>query len=178
MSPDKFTVKLQEAFNASQSIATRHGHQELKPTHLLLALLEQDGGIAFPIFEKAALKPEKALDLKLHAAALLERQPKVSGGASGLHLSHEIRELMTKAEDEQKKLKDDFLSVEHVILALFKTKTELVDLLKQSSLSYDSVSKALSAVRGSQRVVDQDPEGKYQTLEKYGTDLTARAKAG
>jgi ATP-dependent Clp protease ATP-binding subunit ClpB len=178
MSPDKFTVKLQEAFNASQSIATRHGHQELKPAHLLLALLEQDGGIALPIFEKAALKPEMASQLKSHVTALLERQPKVSGGGSGLHLSNEIRELMTKAEDEQKKLKDDFLSVEHVILALFKTKTELLDLLKQSSLSYDSVSKALAAVRGSQRVVDQDPEGKYQTLEKYGTDLTARAKAG
>jgi ATP-dependent Clp protease ATP-binding subunit ClpB len=178
MSPDKFTIKLQEAFNASQSIATRHGHQELKPSHLLLALLEQDGGIALPIFEKAALKPEKALELKSQVANFLERQPKVSGGSSGLHLSNEIRELMTKAEDEQKKLKDDFLSVEHVILALFKTKNDLLDLLKQSSLSYDSVSKALSAVRGSQRVVDQDPEGKYQTLEKYGTDLTARAKAG
>ena len=178
MSPDKFTVKLQEAFNASQSIATRHGHQELKPAHLLLALLEQDGGIALPIFEKAALKTEMVSELKSRVAALLERQPKVSGGGSGLHLSNEIRELMTKAEDEQKKLKDDFLSVEHVILALFKNKTELLDLLKQSSLSYDAVSKALAAVRGSQRVVDQDPEGKYQTLEKYGTDLTARAKAG
>ena len=89
-----------------------------------------------------------------------------------------MRELMTKAEDEQKKLKDEYLSVEHIILALFKTKTELSDLLKQAGLTYDTVSKALTAVRGSQRVVDQDPEGKYQTLEKYGTDLTARAKQG
>jgi ATP-dependent Clp protease ATP-binding subunit ClpB len=85
---------------------------------------------------------------------------------------------MTKAEDEQKKLKDEYLSVEHIILALFKTKSELSDVLKQAGLTYDTVSKALTAVRGSQRVVDQDPEGKYQTLEKYGTDLTARAKAG
>jgi len=178
MSPEKFTVKLQEAFNASQSIATRHGHQELKPSHLLLALLEQEGGIAVPLFEKAAVNPAAAQGLKAGIEALLARQPKVSGGTSGLHLSNEMRELMTKAEDEQKKLKDEYLSVEHIILALFKTKTELSDVLKQAGLTYDTVSKGLTAVRGSQRVVDQDPEGKYQTLEKYGTDLTARAKQG
>jgi ATP-dependent Clp protease ATP-binding subunit ClpB len=178
MSPEKFTVKLQEAFNASQSIATRHGHQELKPSHLLLALLEQEGGIATPLFEKATVNPSAASSLKSQVSSLLERQPKVSGGSSGLHLSHELRELMTKAEDEQKKLKDEYLSVEHIILALFKTKSELSDVLKQAGLTYETVSKALTAVRGSQRVVDQDPEGKYQTLEKYGTDLTARAKAG
>ncbi|MFN0077644.1 MAG: ATP-dependent chaperone ClpB [Prosthecobacter sp.] len=178
MSPEKFTVKLQEAFNASQSIATRHGHQELKPAHLLLALLEQEGGIATPLFEKAASAPGAISNLKSQISNHLERQPKVSGGTSGLHLSNEMRELMTKAEDEQKKLKDDFLSVEHILLALFKTKTELSEVLKQAGLTYDTVSKGLTAVRGSQRVVDQDPEGKYQTLEKYGTDLTARAKLG
>ena len=178
MSPEKFTVKLQEAFNASQSIATRHGHQELKPSHLLQALLEQEGGIATPLFEKAALKPEAISSFKSQLSSLLDRQPKVSGGSGGLHLSNEFRELMTKAEDEQKKLKDDFLSVEHILLALFKTKTEVSELLRQAGLTYDTVLKGLTAVRGNQRVVDQDPEGKYQTLEKYGTDLTARAKAG
>lgn len=178
MSPDKFTIKLQEAFNAAQSVATRHGQQELKAAHLLTALIEQEGGIAVPLFEKAAVNPGTANTLKAQLANFLERQPKVSGGTSGLYLSNEFRELMTKAEDEQKKLKDEYLSVEHVLLALFKTKTDISDLLKQAGLSYDSVSKALTAVRGSQRVVDQDPEGKYQTLEKYGTDLTARAKQG
>ncbi len=178
MSPEKFTVKLQEAFNASQSVATRHGHQELKPSHLLLALLEQEGGIAMPLFEKAAVNAAAVAGLKSQVSGLLTRQPKVSGGSGGLYLSNEFRELMTKAEDEQKKLKDEYLSVEHILLALFKTKTELSDLLKQAGLTYDTVSKALTAVRGSQRVVDQDPEGKYQTLEKYGTDLTARAKQG
>lgn len=178
MSPEKFTVKLQEAFNAAQSIATRHGQQELKPSHILLALLEQEGGIATPLFEKAAVNPAAAQGLKGSVEAVLAKLPKVSGGSGSLYLSSEFRELMTNAEDEQKKLKDDFLSVEHIILALFKTKTELSDVLKQAGLTYDTVSKALTAVRGSQRVVDQDPEGKYQTLEKYGTDLTARAKAG
>ncbi|MBL9177408.1 MAG: ATP-dependent chaperone ClpB [Verrucomicrobiaceae bacterium] len=177
MSPEKFTVKLQEAFNASQSIATRHGHQELKPAHILLALLEQDGGITTPLFEKVSTAASVS-NLISQISNLLGRQPKVSGGSGGLYLSNEFRDLMTKAEDEQKKLKDEYLSVEHILLALFKTKSEISDVLKQAGLTYDTVSKALTAVRGSQRVVDQDPEGKYQTLEKYGTDLTARAKAG
>ncbi|GAA5132785.1 ATP-dependent chaperone ClpB [Prosthecobacter algae] len=178
MSPEKFTVKLQEAFNASQSVATRHGHQEVKPAHLLSALLDQEGGITKPLLEKAAVNPEKATQLPEQLAQLLNRQPKVTGATGSLYLSSEFRDLMTKAEDEQKKLKDDFLSVEHVLLALFKAKSEVSDLLKQAGLTYDTVSKALTAVRGSQRVVDHDPEGKYQTLEKYGTDLTARAKQG
>jgi ATP-dependent Clp protease ATP-binding subunit ClpB len=178
MSPEKFTVKLQEAFNASQSVATRYGHQEVKPAHLLSALLDQEGGITKPLLEKSAVNPEKATQLPEQLAQLLTRQPKVTGATGSLYLSSEFRDLMTKAEDEQKKLKDDFLSVEHVLLALFKAKSEVSDLLKQAGLTYDTVSKALTAVRGSQRVVDQDPEGKYQTLEKYGTDLTARAKQG
>ncbi|MFO1440823.1 MAG: ATP-dependent chaperone ClpB [Verrucomicrobiaceae bacterium] len=178
MSPEKFTVKLQEAFNAAQSVATRHGQQELKPVHLLTALLEQEGGIAMPLFEKAAVNSAAVSSFKSQVSSLLAKLPKVSGATGGLYLSGEFRELMTKAEDEQKKLKDEYLSVEHIILALFKTKSELSDVLKQAGLTYDTVSKALTAVRGSQRVVDQDPEGKYQTLEKYGTDLTARAKQG
>ncbi|MBK8090845.1 MAG: ATP-dependent chaperone ClpB [Verrucomicrobiaceae bacterium] len=177
MNPEKFTHKLQEAFNAAQSVATRHGQQELKAAHLLSAMLEQEGGIATPLFEKASASGAIS-NLKSQISNHLERQPKVSGGSSGLYLSNEFRELVTKAEDEQKKLKDEFLSVEHMLLALFKTKTEISDLIKQAGLTYEAVSKALTAVRGSQRVVDQDPEGKYQTLEKYGTDLTARAKAG
>jgi len=178
MSPEKFTLKLQEAFNGCQSIATRHGHQELRPAHLLMALLEQEGGIAMPLLEKAAVNPAGAAQLPSQLAALLARQPKVSGSAGGLYLSNELRELMTRAEDEQKKLKDDYLSVEHVLLALSRSKTEVSDLLKQAGLTPEALAKALTAVRGSQRVVDQDPEGKYQTLEKYGTDLTARARQG
>jgi ATP-dependent Clp protease ATP-binding subunit ClpB len=178
MSPEKFTLKLQEAFNACQSIATRHGHQELRPAHLLLALLEQEGGMALPLLEKAAVNPGAVANLKTQLAQLLSRQPKVSGATGGLYLSNELRELMTRAEDAQTKLKDDYLSVEHVLLALGKAKTEVSDLLRQAGLTHDGMAKALTAVRGSQRVADQDPEGKYQTLEKYGTDLTARARQG
>jgi len=178
MSPEKFTVKLQEAFNASQSIATRNGHHEVKPSHLLSALLDQEGGLARPLLEKAATKPGTVAELRQALEAHIGRIPKVSGSATGLYIANDLRDLMTKAEDEQKALKDEFLSVEHVVLALFKTRTELDTLLKQSGLTAAAVQAALTAVRGSQRVTDQDPEGKYQTLEKYGTDLTARARAG
>ena len=178
MSPEKFTVKLQEAFNAAQSIATRYGQQELQPAHLLLSLLEQEGGIALPLLQKASVNAEAVSNLKSQISNHLDRQTKVSGSTGNLYLSSDFRDLMVKAEDEQKKLKDDYLSVEHLLLAFFKTKTGIDAILKQAGLTYDSVSKALTAVRGSQRVTDQDPEGKYQTLEKYGTDLTARAKQG
>jgi ATP-dependent Clp protease ATP-binding subunit ClpB len=178
MSPEKFTVKLQEAFNASQSIATRNGHSELKPSHLLLALLDQEGGLAKPLLEKAATNPGAAAELRTALEGHIAKLPKVSGSATGLYIANDLRDLMTKAEDEQKAMKDDFLSVEHVLLAMFKSRTELDPLLKKSGLTAAALQSALTAVRGSQRVSDQDPEGKYQTLEKYGTDLTARARKG
>lgn len=90
MSPDKFTVKLQEAFNASQSLATRHGQQELKPAHLLLALLEQEGGITTPLLEKAAVQPESVAALKSQVSSVLAKLPKVSGGSGGLYLLESV----------------------------------------------------------------------------------------
>ncbi len=178
MNPERFTVKLQEALNASQSIATRQGHQELKPAHLLLALLEQEGGLAPQLFERAAGQPGAVRKIADAVGQWLERQPKVSGGGGNLYLSGEFRELMTRAEDEQRKLKDEYLSVEHVLLALAEGGAEMARLLKEAGVTGAALRQALTAVRGSQRVMDQDPEGKYQTLEKYGTDLTARARAG
>ena len=175
MNPERFTVKTQEAFNAAQTVATRLGHPELKTSHMLSAMLDQEGGIAKPLIEKSGAN---ASALKSALDAHLAKQPKVSGGSSGLYLSNDMRAVMAEAEDQQKKLKDDFLSVEHVLLAMLKKSDELKSLLSASAVTYDGVMKALTTVRGAQRVTDQDPEGKYQTLEKYGTDLTARAKAG
>ena len=175
MNPEKFTVKMQEALSAAQSIATRCGHTEVKPSHLLLALLEQEGGLTKPLLEKVGAN---VASLKSAVEAHLAKQPKVSGGAGQLYISSDLRETFANAEKEQKSLKDDYLSVEHFLLALLKTRTDIEDALKNAGLKHDSLSTALTAVRGAQRVTDQDPEGKYQTLEKYGTDLTARARAG
>ncbi len=174
MSPDKFTIKLQEALGSAQTLATRLGHTELRPAHILSCLLEQEGGLTRPLLEKVGAKPDV---LKAGVDSFLERLPKVSGSSS-LNVSNDLRHVLAAAEDEQKALKDDFLSVEHFLLALCKKPGELADLLKAQGVKYDAAKQALTAVRGAQRVTDADPEGKYQTLEKYGTDLTARAKAG
>lgn len=179
MNPERFTVKLQEALNAAQSIATKHGHQELKSAHFLLALLEQEGGLAPQLFERAAGRGGAAQAVTAAVQQWLARVPRVTGAAAGqLYLAGEFRELMSRAEEEQKKLKDEYLSVEHVILALAEGSGAMARVLKEVGVTAAALREALAAVRGSQRVVDQDPEGKYQTLEKYGTDLTARARAG
>jgi ATP-dependent Clp protease ATP-binding subunit ClpB len=175
MNPERFTRKLQEALASSQGIAARYGHPEIKPSHVLLGLLEQEDGLTNPLLEKAGVN---AASLKVGVSALLDRQPKVSGGSGQAYLSSDLRELIANAEKEQKGLKDEYLSVEHVLLALTKTRTDVEGTLKQFQVTESGLRKALNEVRGAQRVTDQDPEGKYQTLEKYGTDLTARARQG
>ncbi len=174
MNPEKITLKLQEALSSAQSQATRLGHSELRPAHVLAAMLGQEGGLARPLMEKMGTSVEK---LKTSLDQFLARQPSVSGSSS-LAASNDLRIILTAAEDEQNTLKDDYLSVEHFLLALFKKPGELAELLKAQGLTHSSAREALTAVRGAQKVTDQDPEGKYQTLEKYGTDLTARARAG
>ena len=157
MNPEKFTIKTQEAFNASQTLATRLNHSELKSGHLLAAMLDQEGGLARPLIEKSGAN---ALALRSALDAQLDRQPKVTGSAASLYLSNDMRGVMAEAEDQQKKLKDDYLSVEHVLLAMLKKSEELKSLFAAQSLTYDAVFKSLTAVRGAQRVTDQDPEGK------------------
>ncbi|HSI64551.1 MAG TPA: Clp protease N-terminal domain-containing protein, partial [Candidatus Saccharimonadia bacterium] len=175
MTPDRFTLKMQEALASGQSIAARYGHAELKPSHVLLALLEQTEGVTRPLLEKVGSSPAT---IKSAVEAHLAKQPKVSGGGGPQHMSSDLRETMANAEKEQHALKDDYLSVEHFLLALTKTRTDIEGVLKQAGLKHDTLLQALTSVRGAQRVTDQDPEGKYQTLEKYGTDLTARARQG
>ncbi len=174
MNPEKYTIKTQEALNAAQTIATRLGNSELRPAHLFLAAIEQESGIAKPLLEKTGAN---VATLKAAVEAFLARQPSVSG-SSQMHVSNQLREVFAEAEKQQAAMKDDYLSVEHLLLALLKSRNELDELFKLQGITYDAVKKALAAVRGAQRVTDQDPEGKYQTLEKYGTDLTARARAG
>ncbi|HEX2749795.1 MAG TPA: Clp protease N-terminal domain-containing protein, partial [Verrucomicrobiales bacterium] len=176
MNVEKFTHKTTEALNEAQSIATRMGHPELKPAHLVSALLEQEGGLAAPLLEKA-LGSEGLESFESRVDELLERQPSVSGSSS-LGMSNDLRVLLTEAEDQQKSLKDDFLSVEHILLALTKKPGDLQSVIKESGLTRDRLLTAIREIRGNQKVADQQPEGKYQTLEKYGTDLTARAREG
>jgi len=145
--------------------------------HLLSSLLEQEGGLAGPILERAG----GAVLLEGVKAALkreLERTPKVSGLASGPGVGAGLRQWLEAAEQQKTRLKDEFLSVEHLMLALPEMAKGPLGFLARCSLDAKSLEGAVTTLRGSQRVSDQDPEGKYQTLEKYGTDLTARARKG
>ncbi|MBL8605732.1 MAG: ATP-dependent chaperone ClpB [Myxococcales bacterium] len=175
MRPDKMTTKSQEAFRDAVDVASRRGNPELTPEHLLLAMLAQEGGVAAPLFQKAGGDTQA---LERETTRRVEQLPKVSGGSEP-GLSRRTMELLRKAEDEAKSLKDDFVSVEHFVLALAKHDREMAGVFEATgAVTYDRLLKALAQVRGSQRVTDRDPEGKFQALEKYCRDLTEAARKG
>ncbi len=174
MDMNRMTVKLQEALQTASSHAMRRNHQGMDVEHLLLALLEQDGGIVPAVCERAGLSIPP---IKQAAEQALAKLPQVQGSAGGpgqLHLTPRLNQTLAKAEEEQRSLKDDFLSVEHVLLAMVQEG----GLFKKLGLSKDKILGALQQVRGNQRVTSQDPEGTYQSLEKYGRDLTKLAGLG
>ena len=175
MGLDKITTKLQEALQAAQRLASKSAHPELKSIHVLLALLQQEGGITVPILQKAGVDLTR---LKAAVASALDREPRQQGASAQPQLSYELRSTLDAADEVREGLGDEFLSVEHFLLGALKAKTPAGDLLKSAGLSEESARTALEGVRGSQKVTDENPEGKYQTLEKYGTDLTARAREG
>ena len=174
MKPDKFTAKMQEAFNGAIDIASGFGQQEIGNEHFLLSLLAQSEGLTRPILEKMGVAVQP-LTAKLEAAAA--SLPKVHGGAQAF-VGNELRKTIDSAEVEMAKLKDEFLSAEHYLLALSQEKNAAAKLLAANGVTHQGLMKALVEVRGSQRVTDQNPEGKYQTLEKYGKDLTELARKG
>jgi ATP-dependent Clp protease ATP-binding subunit ClpB len=172
---DKYTQKMQEALQAAQDLASQSNHQEISNEHFLSALLEQTEGITRPLLEKIGANINQLRDgLRLE----LERRPKVHGAAVDLRLANELRSVLDGAEKEMSKLKDEFTSAEHYLLALTGANVPAAKLLKELGVTRDKLMQALQQVRGSQRVTDQNPEGKYQTLEKYGRDLTALARRG
>ena len=175
MSLDKITAKLQEALQRAQSLASHNANAELRSVHLLSALLEQEGGITKPILERA----NGALDtLLISLKSSLKKEPTVKGAASQPQISFELRQALNEGDKIREKMGDDFLSVEHALLGIIKSKSPAGELLEKADFTVKSIEEALKEVRGSQKVTDQDPEGKYQTLEKYGQDLTAKAREG
>src|SRR6188768_1157910 len=174
MRMDRLTSKSQEALQSAAANASRRGNPELIPEHLLVAILEQEGGVGAALAQRAGADSAAfAKDLN----ARIEGLPKVSGGAEP-SFGRRTVPLMNQAEDEAKKLKDDYVSVEHFLLAAVKHDKDVQAVADRHSLSYDKLVRALAEIRGSQRVTDQNPEGKFQALEKYTRDLTALAKRG
>src|SRR6266511_438167 len=172
---DKYTQKLQEALQGAQDLASQANHPEITNEHFLSALLDQGEGITRPLLEKIGANVDQ---LRERLRAELERRPKIQGAATDLRLSNELRSVLDNAEKEMSKLKDEFTSAEHYLLALAGANVPAAKLLKDVGVTRDKLMHGLQQVRGSQRVTDQNPEGKYQTLEKYGRDLTEQARRG
>jgi ATP-dependent Clp protease ATP-binding subunit ClpB len=179
MDPNRLTQKTQEALHDAQTKALRYGHTEIDVEHLLLALLEQGDGLIPRLFERAEVDVEA---LRASLEAELERRPQVSGsGASGeARISRNLGLLLDAAEKEAQRLKDEYVSVEHLVLAILSSGkgTAAQRLLEEHGLSRDRFLEALTAVRGSQRVTSATPESAYEALEKYGRDLVAEARLG
>ena len=177
MDINRFTEKLQEAIRSAQTKAVRYGHQQIDVEHLLAALLEQDGGLAASILGKSGVQTEPLLR---RIEAELDRMPKVSGSTGGpdhVYVTPRLNKLLAVAEDQAGKLKDEYISVEHVLLAALEDKGASGRLLKEFGLTEDRLMQALREVRGSQRVTSQNPEATYEALERYGRDLTKLAAA-
>jgi ATP-dependent Clp protease ATP-binding subunit ClpB len=175
MGLEKITQKLQEALQSAQSLASKSSHSEVNSLHVLIALLQQEGGITAPILQKAGVDLSR---LKVSVAATLAREPSVKGASTQPQISGGLRSTLDAADSARESLGDDYLSVEHFILGALKGDSPAGKLLKEAGLDEKKARDAIIGVRGSQKVTDDSPEGKYQTLEKYGTDLTARAREG
>ena len=172
---ERLTVKSQEAVQAAQALAGENGNPEVLPLHLLAALLEDREGVVLPVLGKIGVPVEHLLS---GVNAAIAKLPKVQGGTQP-GLSQAAQRVLEQAFKEVENFKDEYVSTEHLLLALTKAKGDPVQMALQSfGATHEAVLKALSAVRGSQRVTDQNPEGKFQALEKYAKDLTELARRG
>ena len=173
---DKFTVKSQEAIQAAQGLAAENGNPEVLPLHLMAALLEDKEGVVLPVLEKLGVPVQQLLTI-IHVA--IDKLPKVQGSAAQPGLGNALTKVLDQAFKEADNFKDDYVSTEHLLLALSSQKHEPVQLaLAAQGADHAAILKALQAVRGSQRVTDQNPEGKFQALAKYAKDLTEQARRG
>lgn len=178
MDINRFTEKFQEAIRSAQSKAVRLSHQQVDLEHLFVAMLEQDQGLAPAILLKSGINVES---VHRRLTQELDRLPKVSGtGASpdSVYITNRLQRLLVKAEDEAKRLKDDYISIEHMLLAAVNDDGAAGKILREAGLNHDRLAKALQDVRGNQRVTSQTPETTYQSLERYGRDLTQLAAQG
>ncbi|MFZ1008661.1 MAG: ATP-dependent chaperone ClpB [Candidatus Sulfotelmatobacter sp.] len=173
---DKFTVKAQEAVQHATNLASEHGNPELQPLHLLAALLEDKEGIVSPVLDKIGIGPQAVLS---DVYRDIEKLPKVSGEAAQAALSNAANKLLEQAFKEAANFKDEYVSTEHLLLAITHLKQDAAQqILAHHGATHDAILKALTSVRGSQKVTDQNPEAKYQALERYARDLTEQARRG
>jgi ATP-dependent Clp protease ATP-binding subunit ClpB len=175
MDQNRFTEKSLEALQSAQRLAAKFMHQQMDVEHLLLALLDQEHGLASAILNKADVAVD-AVKIKLQRE--LEKLPRVSGGSDQIGVTSRLNRVLGSAEDEAKKMKDDYVSVEHLLLAMLADHGATGRILKEFGLDRSRLTKAIGEVRGQQRVNTPNPEATYEALEKYGRDLTVLARDG
>ena len=172
---DRFTVKAQEAVQAAQSLADQHSHQVIEPEHLLLALLQQQEAVVGPLLGKLGARPEA---VARQVESELDRLPKVRGGGKQ-YASERFEGVLNRAWEEAQRLKDEYCSTEHLLIAIAQEKGGAAGrILGAAGVTPEAIYRALVDVRGSQRVTDANPEEKYQALQRYSKDLTELARKG
>ena len=172
MDYEKFTLKTQDALQEASALAQKNDHSEIGLEHLLTAMLTQEDGIVPPVVERIGVSPDSLLH---QTADLLSSYPKVTGNTQ-MHLSSEAQKTLAKAEIQMSKLKDSYLSTEHILLAMTESESAAGELLRKNGITYEAVLEALKSVRGNAQVDSQDPESSMRALEKYTRDLTAAAR--
>ncbi|HVC63935.1 MAG TPA: Clp protease N-terminal domain-containing protein, partial [Candidatus Dormibacteraeota bacterium] len=175
---DKLTVKAQEAIQAAQSLADQGNHQAVEPEHLLLALLQQQEGVVGPLLAKLGARPDA---LARQVQTEIEKLPAVRGGAGRQYASQGFEGVIDRAWQEAERLKDEYVSTEHLLIAIAQDKDKggaAARLLAAAGVTAEAIYRSLVDVRGTQRVTDPNPEGKYQALQRYSKDLTELARKG
>ena len=173
---DKFTIKVQDALEKSQQIAQEHSHQEIDVAHLAYALVDDKEGIVLPLLKKIGVNIQYLIQLLEEE---IERKPKISGVSGGqLYISPKLNEVLNEAEKEALNFKDEYISSEHILLAMEKVSSPVSEIFKRVGIKRAALLNALNEIRGDNRVTDQNAESKYQALKKYGIDLTEKARRG
>jgi ATP-dependent Clp protease ATP-binding subunit ClpB len=172
---DRFTLKSQELIQNANTLASTHGNQQIEPEHLLAAMLEEKEGVARSVFQRLGASGD---DIANSAATAIDRLPKVSGGGD-VYLSSTAKTALEAAFAEAGKMKDEYTSIEHILLALCDKKAgEASRILKASGVDRDAILKVLMEIRGNQRITDPNPEEKYEALKKFSRNLTDMARSG
>ncbi|MCL6635708.1 MAG: type VI secretion system ATPase TssH, partial [Peptococcaceae bacterium] len=176
MDINRYTQKSRESLSSAQQLAAARHHQEVTGKHLLAALLTQEGGLVPRLLEHAGIN---AGGLAGRVEDLLRKIPVVTGYEGSLHLGAALARVLARAEKEARQMKDDYVSVEHLLLALLEEgEPETREVLQQAGLSRNVLLNSLQAIRGNQRVTGENPEDTYEALERYGRDLTRQAADG
>ena len=172
---EKFTLKAQEAIESSQGIAASYNHQGIEPEHLLLSILQQEDGVAKPVLQKLGAAPGS---IKSQVEEELDKMPKVHSSGAEIYLSPSLNKVFDTSQKEAERLKDEYVSVEHLLIALADEGGNVAAILKASGVTKNNIYKVLTEIRGDQRITDQNPEDRYQALERFSQNLTDLARKG